>query len=95
MDDQVAAIDEDPVAQRVPLHVPRPQAVRAQPVQDGVADRLRLPALIAGADDERVRERGDAFEVEGDRVLRLPLGRRFQNESKLFTKQDERLPVIS
>jgi hypothetical protein len=66
-------------------------ALVLQTLDDGIADRLRLPPLASVDDDETIGERRDALQVQGDRVLRLPVGGGLQGEQDLCFKLYKRL----
>lgn len=88
--DDVREVEEDPLAPVVPFDVAGPLAGRLQALDDGIGDRLRLAALRAGADDEAVGEGGDLAEIEGDRVLRLLVGGRLEDEGDFALQLNDR-----
>jgi hypothetical protein len=83
---EIGEIDQDPVAEIVSLHVARMHALLREALDDGVADRLRLPPLRAADDHEGVGERRDPLQGERHGVLRLPIGGRLERERDFLLK---------
>ena len=71
VNDEIGVIDEDPLAEFVPLDVARPHILLLERLHHGVADRLRLAGLLTGGDQKAIGETGDPLEAQSDRILGL------------------------
>jgi len=71
VEDDVAVVEEDPRRARIALDRHRPPPVRFHRLLDRVGERLRLPAARRGRQDEVVRHRGQALQVEDDDLVGL------------------------
>ena len=69
MDDEREEVHQDPLGPVVALDMRRPDLRGAQRLLDRVRDRLHLPHVLAGADQEEVGEGG---RVRADRARRRP-----------------------
>ena len=75
VDHQLAVIGDDPLAERQAIDGERTAAVfLPQAFLDVVHDGLELRLAACGADEEEIRERGNAAQIENDDVFRLLLG---------------------
>jgi hypothetical protein len=73
--DDVAVIGDDPLAEREAVHAERAaRVIFFQAVFDFVGDGLQLRLGGAGADDVKIGEERQAAQVDGDDVLRLFIG---------------------
>src|SRR5258707_875859 len=89
--DQVRVVDQDPLAEAVSLDVARMHPLLPEPVDDGIADRLRLPPLVPSKNDEAIGERSDALQVQRKGILRNLLRRRLEHEPDRLFQLDESL----
>src|ERR1044071_262403 len=77
VDDEVAEVDQDPAARRRPLDEERLHAlVGAHLLHDAVGDRMRLPLVRGGAEDEVVGDRRQLADLEDVEVEGLLVERR-------------------
>src|SRR5262245_12200965 len=75
VEDEIEVVDEDPLCPIVALDERRLRAAAAERLLDGVGDRLDLPDVGPGADDEEIGERRCLAEIEHEHVERLLLER--------------------
>src|SRR5258708_2841824 len=74
VDDHVAVIRDDPLAEREAVNAERAELVLLlDAVLDFVCDGLELRLGGTAADDEEIRERGKFAQIQHDDVLRLLL----------------------
>ena len=70
MDDHVLVIDDDPLAERIAVHGERADpVVFFQPFLDLSRDGFQVRLRRAGADDEKIGERGNAAQVQAGDVF--------------------------
>ncbi len=71
MDDDIARVDQHPVAMRQSLDPPYGDADLFQGPDHAVGDRTNMCAGAAGSDDHHVGDRGFAMQVDRDDVFGL------------------------
>ena len=75
MDDHIRIIRDDPLARRVAVNGHRRNAVVVpEPVAQLPGDRFQMRLRRARADDEKIREGGDAAQIEGEDVFGFFVG---------------------
>jgi hypothetical protein len=68
---QIAVVHEYPFPGGISLDVIGRHLLLFQVVTDGIRDGLRLPPLLATADEEQIRKAASTRHVQGDRIGRL------------------------
>lgn len=71
MYDHVSVIHQYPVGEAETLRSERPDALFPQPLLDTLCNRPHLRDVLAGADDEIVRNHGEPPEIEDEWVDRF------------------------
>ena len=93
VDDHVGIIRDDPLAGRVAVNRHGRDAVLApERVAQLAGDRFQMRLGRARADDEKIRERGDAAQIEGDDVFGFFVGGVLRAEAGELFRFDGAVP---
>ncbi len=69
VDHDVGVIRDDPLAERISIHGHRLHAFLFQLILQLACDRFQVRLGGAGAEEEKIREAGNAAQVDGDDVF--------------------------